>query len=560
MRYLIGFIMLMLAAACSRQPKADLIVRNAKIWTVNPQQPEAEALAVQKDKIVAIGSTAEMEKWTASSTRIIDANGRRILPGLSDAHTHFISGGQTLLSLDLRDCKNENEFLERLQAYAAKLPAGRWITGGNWDHQRTFGGVLPTRHTIDKVTPHHPVAINRTDGHMLLTNSLALELAKITIDTHSPSGGVIVKDLKTGEPTGILKDAAMNLLYNVIPSPTPQELDEALAAAMKHAAQLGVTSIHDMLSWPHWHAYERARNKGSLTVRVRAYFPISTWERVVALRDSLPHDDWLRVGGLKGYVDGSLGSSTALMLSPFADDSTNSGTYVADWYPEGIMKHRVKTADSAGLQIAVHAIGDRANAEMLEIYAQVARENGSKDRRFRIEHAQHLRPEEIRRFKELGVIPSMQPYHCIDDGRWAEKRLGRERSKTTYAFRSLLDAGANPGFGSDWDVAPLDPLQGIYAAVTRRTLDGAHPNGWVPEQKISVEEAMRCYTINNAYAEFAEKEKGSLEIGKWADFVMLSDDVFAIAPVKISEIKVEMTVVGGKVVWEKERLENEVLE
>jgi hypothetical protein len=550
MRYLFYGAIIMLLAACSHEQKAELVVKNAKISTVSSQPPEAEALAVQNGKIIAVGSAGEVENWIGKSTRVIDGGGRRVLPGFTDAHTHFISGGQTLLSLDLRDCKNEKEFLARLKTYAEKLPRGRWITGGNWDHERTFGGILPTRQLIDKVTPRHPVAINRTDGHMLLANSLALKLAKITIDTRPPSGGVIVKDRKTGEPTGILKDAAMSLVYSVIPDPTPQELDEALAAAMKHAAQLGVTTVHDMLGWQHWYAYERAKSKGALAVRVRAYFPISTWERVVALRDSVQQDDWLRVGGLKGFVDGSLGSSTALMFEPFADDSTNHGTYVSDWFPVGIMKRRVKAADSAGLQIAVHAIGDSANAEMLDIYEEVASENGPKDRRFRIEHAQHLRSEEIRRFKELGVIPSMQPYHCIDDGRWAEKRLGAERSKTTYAFRSLLDAGATLAFGSDWDVAPLDPLQGIYAAVTRRTLDGAHPNGWVAEQKISVEEAVRCSTIHNAYAEFAEKETGSLEIGKWADFVVLSEDIFAIDPVQIANVKVEMTVVGGRVVWE----------
>ncbi|MDZ7344177.1 MAG: amidohydrolase [candidate division KSB1 bacterium] len=551
MRGVLCCAILALLAACGREQKAELVLKKAKIWTVNPHQPEAAALAVQNGKIVAIGSDAEMDTWIGSSTRVIDAAGRRVLSGFCDAHTHFLSGGQTLLSLDLRDCKNEKEFLERLHAYAAKLPPGRWITGGNWDHERTFAGVLPTRQMIDQATPNHPVAINRTDGHMLLANSLALQLAKITADTPSPAGGVMMKDPSTGEPTGIFKDAAMSLIYEVIPPPTPEELDEALAAAMRHAAQLGVTSIHDMLSWDHWSAYERAQRQGKLTVRVRAYFPISTWETVAALRDSFQPDDWLRLGGLKGFVDGSLGSSTALMFAPFTDDPANYGTYVSDWFPEGTMKQRVKAADAAGLQIAVHAIGDRANAEMLDIYEQVIRENGTKDRRFRIEHAQHLRPEEIFRFKTLGVIPSMQPYHCIDDGRWAEKRLGAERSKTTYAFRSLLDAGATLAFGSDWDVAPLDPLQGIYAAVTRRTLEGGHPQGWVPEQKISVEEAVRCYTINNAYAEFAENEKGSLEIGKWADFVILSKDIFTITPTEIPAIKVEMTVVGGRVVWQK---------
>jgi hypothetical protein len=542
----------MILSACSRQQRADLVIKNAKIWTVNPNSPEAEALAAQKGKIVAVGNSAEIEKWIDNDTRVIDANGRRVVPGFTDAHTHFLTGGQSLITIDLRDCQNEKEFLARLKNYADKLPAGRWITGGNWDHERTFGGVLPTRQLIDKVTPNNPVAINRTDGHTLLANSLALRMAKITIDTSEPEGGVIIKDHRTGEPTGILKDDAMSLVYNMIPDATPEDLDECLAAAMKYAAEVGVTSIHDMLSWNDWSAYERARSQGTLTVRVSAYFPISTWERVVTLRDSVKNDEWLRVGGLKGFVDGSLGSSTALMFAPFADDTTNYGTYVSDWFPAGIMHQRVKAADAAGLQIAVHAIGDSANSEMLDIYERVEKENGPKDRRFRIEHAQHLHPKDIPRFKMLGVIPSMQPYHCIDDGRWAEKRLGAERSKTTYAFRSLLDDGATLAFGSDWDVAPLDPIQGIYAAVTRRTLDGAHSDGWVPEQKISVAEAVKCYTINDAYAEFAEKEKGTLEVGKLADFVMLSDDIFAIAPAKIRDVKVLLTVVGGKVVFEKQ--------
>jgi len=551
MRYLFSFLILLLLTACSRQQKADLVVKNAKIWTVNENQPEAEALAVQNGKIVAVGHSAEIEKWIDKDTRVIDAGGKRIVPGFTDAHTHFLTGGQSLLTIDLRDCQNEQEFLARLKTYADKLPPGRWVTEGNWDHERAFGGVLPTRQLIDKATPNNPVAINRTDGHMLLANSLALKLAKITKDTPTPAGGVIVKNPKTGEPTGIFKDAAMGLVYNVIPAATPEELDDALAAAMKYAAVVGVTSIHDMLGWGDWYAYERARRQGKLTVRVSAYFPISTWERVVALRDSVKQDEWLRVGGLKGFVDGSLGSSTALMFAPFADDPLNRGTYVSDWFRTGMMHQFVKAADSAGLQIAIHAIGDSANSEMLDIYERVEKENGLKDRRFRIEHAQHLHPKDIARFQTLGVIPSMQPYHCIDDGRWAEKRLGAERSKTTYAFRSLLDTGANLSFGSDWFVAPLDPIQGIYAAVTRRTLDDGHPDGWVSEQKISVAEAVKCYTINDAYAEFAEKAKGSLEVGKWADFVMLSDDIFAIEPAKIREVKVTMTVVGGKVVFEE---------
>jgi len=550
MRYVI-FIAMVRLSACARQEKADLVLLHANIWTGDAQRPNAEALAVVKGKIAAVGHADEIERWIGKGTRRIDAGGRRVLPGFIDAHTHFVSAGANLLGIDLRNCANEQEFLDKLAAHVAKLPAGRWILGGNWDHERTFGRILPTRQMIDRLTPNNPVAINRTDGHMLLANSLALKLAKVNIDTRAPAGGVIVKDFKTGEPTGIFKDAAMDLIYAGVPDPSPEELDEALNAAMRHAAERGVTSVHDMLAWSHWPAYQRALENNNLTLRVRAYFPISTWQQVTALRDSIPKNDWLRVGGLKGFVDGSLGSSTALMCAPFTDDSTNSGTYVSDWFPDGVMKQRVKSADSVGLQIAVHAIGDSANKVMLNIYAEVVQENGTKDRRFRIEHAQHLRLQDIERFASLGVIPSMQPYHAIDDGRWAEKRLGPERSMTTYAFRSLLDAGATLAFGSDWDVAPLDPLLGIYAAVTRRTLDGGHPQGWVPEQKISVEEAVRCYTANNTYAEFAELEKGSLQTGKWADFIVLSDDIISIDPLQIENVKVTMTVVGGKVVWEK---------
>jgi len=508
MRYWLCLGILALAACACRQ-KADLVLQNASIRTGNPQQPRAEGLAVLDGKIVAVGHADEIERWVSQRTRRLDASGRLVLPGFIDAHTHFVSAGRNLLSIDLRNCVNEQEFRDKLKTYVATLPAGRWIIGGNWDHERSFGGVLPTRQMIDGITPNNPVAISRTDGHMLLANSLALKLAKINIDTRAPSGGVLVKDRRTGEPTGILKDAAMDLIGAVIPDPSSEELDEALDAAMKNATERGVTSIHDMLAWQDWGAYERALKNDKLPVRVRAYFAISTWQQVDSLRDSTMSNDWLRVGGLKGFVDGSLGSSTALMCAPFSDDSTNSGTFVSDWFPDGVMKQRVKSADSLGLQIAVHAIGDSANKVMLSIYQKVAQENGAKDRRFRVEHAQHLRPQDVSRFAQLGVIPSMQAYHCIDDGRWAENRLGPERSKTTYAFRSLLDAGATLAFGSDWGVAPLDPLLGIYAAVTRSTLDGAHPDGWVPEQKITVEEAVRCYTVNNAYAEFSEKEKGS---------------------------------------------------
>lgn len=534
------------------QQKADLVLFNGVIWTGTRQHPMAEAIAVRGERIVAVGENEEVQSLIGPRTRVVDLQGRLVLPGFIDNHTHFISGGFQLLSVDLRDARDEKEFARRIGEKARSLPEGRWITGGSWDHERWPGAALPRKELIDPVTPHHPVFVTRLDGHMGLANSLALKLAGITKETPDPPGGRIVRDPQTGEPTGILKDAAMNLVRRVIPPPTPAEMDEALRAAMNEAARVGVTSIQDITTWSDWAVYKRFHRRGELTVRITARTPITEWERQRDLRQKEgPGDEWLRLGGLKGFVDGSLGSTTALFFEPYLDAPQTSGLLHEEMLPEGIMQRRVAAADRAGLPVSIHAIGDKANKILLDIYEQVIQENGVRDRRFRIEHAQHLRPEDIPRFAQLGVIASMQPYHAIDDGRWAEKRIGRERCRTTYAFRSLLDAGAVLTFGSDWPVAPLDPLLGIYAAVTRRTIDGAHPRGWFPEQRITVEEAVRAYTVNNAYAEFAEKEKGSLEPGKLADMVVLSKDIFSIPPEQIPTAKVMMTIVGGRIVFEQ---------
>jgi predicted amidohydrolase YtcJ len=387
---------------------------------------------------------------------------------------------------------------------------------------------------------------------MGLANSAALQLAGITKETKDPAGGTIVRDPKTGEPTGILKDDAQDLMYRVIPAPTEAERAEALKAALAEAAKVGVTSIQDITPWADFETYKKFRESGELSVRVYARTPMSEWKRQADLvARQGPSDEWLKLGGLKAFMDGSLGSTTALFFEPFNDAPGTSGLMVDDNIPEGKMKKNIRDADKAGLQCSVHAIGDKANNMLLNYFEEVAKENGARDRRFRIEHAQHLLPGDIPRFAKLGVIASMQPYHAIDDGRWAQKRIGPVRIKTTYAFRTLLDTGATLVFGSDWFVAPLSPILGIHAAVTRQTIDGKNPDGWIPEQKITVEEAVRAYTAGAAYAEFGEKNKGTLEIGKLADVVVLSQDIFRIRPDDIQTTKVTHTIVGGRVVYGK---------
>jgi predicted amidohydrolase YtcJ len=452
----------------------------------------------------------------------------------------------------LRDARTPEEFRNRIRDFAAKSPKGRWILNGNWDHENWNPPNLPTRQLIDAVTPDNPVFINRLDGHMCLANSLALKLAGVTRETPDPPGGTIVRDA-SGEPTGVLKDAAMSYVEKVIPNPSEEEIAEAIRAAMRYAAENGVTSVQDMSASPDVFAiYQKLLASGELTVRIYGHQPLSEWQRLarVGVRAGLGNEK-LKIGALKGFADGSLGSTTALFFDPYLDAPATQGLPSDEMFPESKMLNNILNADRAGLQIAVHAIGDKANKTILDFFAEVEKQNGQRDRRLRIEHAQHLRMEEIKRFGSQRVIASMQPYHAIDDGRWAENRIGPQRAKGTYAFRSLLDAGATLAFGSDWFVAPMEPMLGIYAAVTRRTLDGKRPQGWVPEQKITVAEAVRAYTLGSAYASFDEKINGSIEVGKLADLAVLSADIFKIDPVEIEKSKVVMTVFDGKVIYEK---------
>ena len=531
---------------------ADLVLLNGIIWTVNPDQLWAEAVAVKGEKILEANSSEVIKKMIGDNTQIIDLKGDLVLPGFIDSHTHFLEGGFSILSIRLRDVKSREEFVVRIGDRAKEIGKGAWILNGGWDHQSFDPPELPRKEWIDAVTLHNPVCVNRHDGHMVLVNSLALEIAGITKETPVPAGGEILKDPETGELTGILKDAAMNLVMRHIPEPSFKERLKAAEVALRHAVELGVTSVHDMAYAGNFEVYQELLKANKLTARLYVYIPITEVELYARLKLKTPFgNNFLKIGGLKGFVDGSLGSSSALFFEPYTDNPEKKGLLHSHMFPEGIMEKRIMEADKAGLQVAVHAIGDRANNILLDIFERVISQSEERDRRWRIEHAQHLLPEDIERIASLGIIASVQPYHAIDDGRWAEKKIGRKRCKYTYAFKSLLEKGAVLACGSDWTVAPLDPITGIYAAVTRQTLGDKHPGGWFPEQKISLKEAIKGYTMNGAYAEFSEHLKGSVEEGKLADLVVLSRNIFEIPSEEIQKTEVKMTVFNGKVIYRK---------
>ncbi len=547
--FLTGVALTAMVGCSSPEVPADVIFLGGTVWSGVPGAPLAEAMAVKAGFVQTVGTDKEVRALKGRGTEVVRLDGRMVVPGFIDSHTHFIPGGFQLSSVDLRDADSREEFGRRILEFSQTLEPGQWITGGDWDHEM-WGGELPQKGWIDAATLQTPVLVSRLDGHMALANSLALEMAGITSATPTPPGGEIVLDPDTGEPTGVLKDEAMGLVSRVMPPATEEEMDHALDDAMAYALSMGVTQTHHMGGWSDLETFRRARADGRLKMRVYSVVPMSTWER---LRDFVAEngrgDDHLWWGGLKGFVDGSLGSTTAWFYDPYADDPSTSGLLTTD---TASLRQWALAGDEAGLQLIVHAIGDQANDWILDLYQEALEVNGPGDRRFRIEHAQHLSPEAFGRFQELGVIPSMQPFHAIDDGRWAEKRIGSERIKTTYAFRSLLDAGASLAFGSDWTVAPMDVREGLYAALTRRTFDGANPGGWVPEEKIDLEEALTAYTWGSAYAGFMENKVGRLEQGKYADLVVLSQDLFQIDPLEIPNVQVDLTMVNGEIVFRNE--------
>lgn len=523
---------------------------NGKIYTVNEKQPFAQAVVTEGNKIIFVGNNDEAKKLITSNTEVIDLKEKFMMPGFIDNHVHFITGGHYLLGIDLRSAQSPAEFKRILNDYAKKYP-GKWITGGYWNHENWEIKDLPTKEMVDEAVYDQPVFVERLDGHMGVANSLALKMAGITKETQNPEGGLILKDPKTGEPTGVLKDNAMNLIYRIIPEPSEDENYQALLAALNEAKKLGITSVHDITYSDALKAFERAKSEGKLTCRIYTRWPIGDYKSLVEKNIKAgTGDELIKMGSLKAFADGSLGSSTAWFFEKYNQDTTTFGLPM-DIVTDGSIEKWCSDADKNGLQLSVHAIGDRANSYMLDIFEKIVRTNPQWDRRFRIEHAQHVRFQDISRFAQLGVIASVQPYHCIDDGVWAEKRIGPERIKYTYPFKSFLEAGVKLCFGTDWYVAPLNPMLGLYAAVTRRTLDEKNPDGWIPEQKISIEDAIKCYTINSAYAAFEENIKGSIETGKLADMIVLSDDLLSIDPINIKDVEVLMTIFDGKIIYTK---------
>jgi predicted amidohydrolase YtcJ len=533
------------------QPAADLIILNAKVWTVDKTHPTAQAVAVLGDRIVAVGSNGDVEPWHGVRTRTIDASGKLLLPGFNDSHVHFVDGGLSLDSVPLNDATSAAEFARRIGEQVKKTPKGEWVTSGDWDETKWTPAAMPSKELIDPVSPDTPVFVSRYDGHMALANSVTLHLAGITAQTPDPPGGVIVHDAH-GNPTGALKDAAMDYVYKIAPPLSHDKRLRAVKRALAHAASLGVTSVQHMNpEYADIAVYAELLERGELTARIYAA-PLITGvddQLKIGVRHAFG-SPYLRIGALKAYADGSLGSSTAYFFEPFSNQPDNRGLLSDEMHPVSLMQDRMLKADAAGLQICTHAIGDQGISTILDLYGEVVKAHGESDRRFRIEHAQHMAAKDFDRFAQLHVIASVQPYHAIDDGRWAEERIGRDRASRTYAFRTFLNHGVRLAFGTDWNVAPLNPMLGLYAAVTRATLDGKTPNGWFPEQKLTVAEAVAAYTMGSAYAEFQENDKGSITPGKLADMVLLSDDVFSIDPAKIRDVKVMTTFVGGKIVWD----------
>jgi predicted amidohydrolase YtcJ len=533
---------------------ADLILTNANIWTGDHDHPSAEAIAIERDRIVAVGGTREIDSWRSASSRVIDVNGRRVLPGLIDAHLHVPWGAMQLASVDLKDAASAGEFARRIAERAHTAPAD-WVQGGGWDEQAWTPAVLPAKESIDPLTPDTPVFVKRYDVHAALANSVALRLAGVGAQTPDPPGGTIVRDSR-GVPTGVLKDAAMQFVQRVIPPPARERRVRELRHALAEMCRQGITSVHDMNpSAEDMAVYAELAELGELAPRIYTA-PLET-EWIEAQRGGVadPFAElspsakaYLRSQAVKGFSDGSLGSRTAYFFEPYADEPGNCGLLSEELHPLEPFVGRLSQADRAGRQLCMHAIGDRAVSIVLEVFAGVLRANGPRDRRFRIEHAQHVAPADFERFRALGVIASVQPYHLIDDGRWAAGRIGEERLPRAFAFRTFLEHGVRLAIGTDWPVAPLNPMLTLYAAVTRATLDGRHPEGWVPSQKLALHEALHAYTAGSAFAEGAEHEKGTLTPGKFADLVVLSEDVLSVPPTHVRNVRVDLAIVGGRFV------------
>ena len=536
---------------------ADLVIRNAKVVTIDRDHPRAEAIAFKGERIVAVTTSDGIERYVKEGvTRVIDARARLVVPGFNDAHIHF--GPVDPDYIDLRYVRDPAVITERVKEAVAKAKPGELIRGGLWEHEMFHDRQWPTKELLDPVSPHNPVVLSRADGHSVLVNSYVIRKSRITRQTPDPAGGEIQRDPATGEPTGIFKEQAETLLkYGDKPvRRSAREKQERLMrewqAAFDLAARTGVTSIQ-LASDGDCQIYQRFADMGKLTVRVSVGGSLTDNKAKLnhyrRLLEKYPREgNWIRFGYLKGFIDGTLGSGTALFLEPYVDVPDTTGLAQMS-YAE--LERRVAIADKAGFQIGIHAIGDKANHWVLDAYERVQQLNGKRDSRHRIEHAQVLSDEDVPRFAALGVIASMQPTHCITDKRFAEKRIGVERCKGAYAWRRLLDAGATVAFGADYPVEPVDPLEGLYATVTRKDRMGEVGDGWFPDQKLSMEEAIAMYTLESARAEFMEDRKGMIKEGYLGDVVMFDNDLMTVAHDQIMSARVAYTIVGGKIVYRR---------
>jgi predicted amidohydrolase YtcJ len=553
--FIITLILSIMSASCGTKEKADLVILNGKVLTIDKASPMAEAIAIKGEYIVAVGTKNKIKGWIEEGkTEVINAAGRLVIPGFNDAHVHF--GPLDPDFIELRYTTDPSVITEKVKVQVAKSKPGEVIRGGHWVHEMFIDKKWPSKELIDKVSPDNPVLLDRADGHSILVNSYVLEKSGITKSTPDPFGGEIQHDPLTGEPTGILKDAAMDLikLGNVKVERTPEEEKartwQGYLLAMKEARELGVTSIQNAGS-ADFEAYEKLQKEGLLTSRIDIGAPL-TGDTAVLLKyreteKKYPDKgNWIRFGYLKAFADGSIGSSTALMFEPYNDNPSTSG--LAMW-PYKDLEKMVLTADKMGFQIGIHAIGDKGNNWILNAFEKAIEVNGKRDSRHRDEHTQTLLLSDIPRFAQLGVIPSMQPTHCISDKLFYEKRVGFERCKGTYAWRSLVNTGSMLAFGTDYQVEPLNPMEGLYAAVSRKDRLGEEGEGWFPEQKLTMQEAIKFYTLGSAYAQFMDNRKGMIKAGYLADIVIVDKDLLTIPESEIMKTKVDYTITGGKVVY-----------
>lgn len=536
-------------AFAGQTEKADLIIKNAKVFTANDAGPWAEAVACKSGKIIAVGTERDIAKFAGPATKVLDVQGRLVIPGLIDAHTHFSSGGRSLISLSFRGVNTIAKVQEMVAAKIKELAPGALVSGSEYDHTLFPGGNWPTKDDLDKVSPDNPVVIRRVDGHSIWVNSSALKRSGITGDTKDPFGGEIFRDPKTGEPTGILTEAATGMI-RVGGGEVKSTPEQDILRGLEHAARLGLTGVHTDSDLTEIELYNKLKAEGRLSLRVYAWLPVEGLDSYI--RKGIHQgqgDDMVRVGFQKVFIDGTLGSGTALMFAPFSDEPGKSGL---PQMPEAELDALFEKAQAKGYQTGTHAIGDKGINWVLNAVERARKKFGTKDLRHRIEHAQIIVPADVPRFKELGVIASMQPTHCTTDMRFCAQRVGQERSKNAYIWRTLLDNGAKIAFGSDWPVEPLDPMRGLYSAVTRKNIEGDFPDGgWFPEQRLTMEEAIKLFTSGSSYASFEEDIKGTLEPGKLADMVVLTKDLFTITPREILTTEAAYTILGGRIVFEK---------